>query len=74
MRSLLLFVALMVAAPRAEAGEFTPRAPKEPVVEAAPTAKPRAKAKPVSRRTWQAKVQPKKAKKKQIASQKRPLP
>jgi len=77
MRSLLLLVALMVAAPRgASAGEFTPRAPKEPAAEAAPgapVAKSKPKAKPVSRRTWQAKAQPKKAKKR-IAVEKRPMP
>jgi hypothetical protein len=74
MRSLVVFVAFMVASPFAQAGEFTPRAPKEPAVEAqsAPIAKPRSKAKPVSRRTWQAKAQPKKAKKR--VAEKRPLP
>jgi hypothetical protein len=79
MRSLVVLVALMVAAPRAEAGEFTPRAPKEPVVgtQNAPVAKAKAKpkAKPVSRRTWQAKAQqPKKAKKKRTGVEKRPMP
>ncbi|MBA2539689.1 MAG: hypothetical protein H0V17_08650 [Deltaproteobacteria bacterium] len=74
MRSLVFLLVAFLIAPRAEAGEFTPRTPKEPAADVAPAAKPSAKAKPVSRRTWQAKVQPKKAKKKQIASQKRPLP
>ena len=69
MRHLLVVGLLALLAPHAHAGEFVARETK--IAPAAAVGKPRAK--PVNRRTWQAKAQPKKPKKKHLA-EKRPMP
>lgn len=73
MRILLVFIALALVAPRVDAGEFVPREPKVAPSPAPAAAVTKSRAKPVSRRTWQAKAQPKKSKKKRV-SEKRPMP
>jgi hypothetical protein len=76
MRKLVLFVAMTLLAPVAQAGEFAPREAKEPAVESgpAPTAKARPKARTVAKRTWRPAAKPKKVAKKQSTVEKRPMP
>ncbi len=73
MRLLLVFAALGLLAPHADAGEFVAREAKVAPAAAPAPVVTRSRAKPVSRRTWQAKAQPKKPKKKH-AFEKRPMP
>lgn len=73
MRRLLVLAALAIVAPSAQAGEFVPRQPAKVEPAKAPVVT-KSRAKPVSRRTWQAKAQPKKPKKKRVSFEKRPMP